>query len=379
MGQNKSCIVVTAFTEGQPGFLDFAYRIKSLAAHYRLTVVSAFPLTTAELQLPNVDYVIIDSGEGRIGWLQYLWRCSRLLRQRRPALAVLLHSMASPVALLAGGIPTVVYWNEHPTHAAPVPDGFAPVKHMLRASVRWLMFEGARKASLAMPIGEAHWDDLLAHGCAANRTRMLYMGVDQSFSGVASPQQSWETGTLLQLIYVGSVCKDRGRDVMLEAMALANRERAIAHLTIVGASEDQLKHCLDYAQALGIRESVTILGRVSGHAIPAYFSKADAGLCLWEDQPWYRFNPPTKLFEYLVAGLPVLASNIRTHTRYVEDGKNGLIFEYDSNSLAAAITRLWEHRAELPAMKHRAADAGERYVWQIIEPDFLQAVEGVIR
>ncbi len=141
----------------------------------------------------------------------------------------------------------------------------------------------------------------------------------------------------LELIYVGSVSKARGRDVMLEALAIANRERCIARLTLVGASDAELAYCRDYASRLGIADAVRVQGRIAGDAVPACLRGADAGLCLWEDLPWWRFNPPTKLFEYLVAGLPVLASDIRTHTAYVAEGHNGFIFSYDSNSLARTI------------------------------------------
>jgi hypothetical protein len=96
-------------------------------------VVSGFALEQAELQYPGVEYVVLPCGPGRADWLRYLWRCAALVRSRRPAVAVLLHSMAAPVANLLGGIPSVTYWNEHPTHVAPAPAGAAPLKRALRA------------------------------------------------------------------------------------------------------------------------------------------------------------------------------------------------------------------------------------------------------
>lgn len=379
MYQNKACVVVTTFAEGQPGFLDFSYRIRSLATHYQLTVVSSFPLTQAELQFPNVNYVVIKASSGRMGWLSYLWGCATLIRQQQPDVAVLLHSMAAPVALSVGSVPTVTYWNEHPTHVAPEPETAAPIKRMTRGLIRWLMFYGACKSNLVMPIGEAHRDDLLAHGCQQDQTRMIYMGVEQSFAGVALLEAFRSDADPLQLVYVGSVNQDRGRDVMLKAMKIANQDQKIAHLTIVGASAEQLEYCKKAIQTLGIAEFVTVLGRVPGHSIPNFMKTADAGLCLWEDLPWYRFNPPTKLFEYLVAGLPVLASDIRTHTQYIHDGKNGLIFEYGSRGLADAIRRLWLAREGLPQMKRQTRDESVAYLWQSLEKDFLEAVGKVAR
>jgi len=370
----KSCVVVTYFVEGQPGFLDFSYRIKSLARNSRLTVVSNFPLTQIELYEPSIEYVVIESGHGRLNWLLYLFRSALLIRDRSPSLVVALASMTSPLSLLVGGTPTVTYWNEHPSHAAPKVPNFSPILSGVRGVTRWLMFRGACQSSLVMPIGEAHRDDLIEHGCNPIKIRMLYMGVDQSFSCVAKAVKKEISDEPINLIYVGSVQKDRGRDVMLEAMALANSLARIAHLTIVGASDEQLKYCQNYVKELGIENSVTLHGRVPGHLIPDYLGRADAGLCLWEDLPWYRFNPPTKLFEYLVAGLPVLASNIRTHTEYVQNGFNGLIFEYGSVGLANAITQLHQSRDQLLSMSCRACESSAAYHWKTIEPEFIAAI-----
>lgn len=368
--------MITCFTEGQAGFLDFSYRLKVLGRHYQLTIVSLAPLSGPELNVPEAKYVVLPNGSGRLGWLHYLWQCGRFLRSENPDVAVLLHSAAAPVALVSGSIRTVTYWNEHPTHFAPVPEAFSPLKAALRFSIRWLFFQGARSSSLVMPIGEAHQQDLLEMGCKSSNVRLLYMGVDASFHEVALPRsQGRGRKELLQLLYVGSVAKDRGRDVMLEALAYANKSGKKAELTLVGVTPDEQIYCREYAMQLGIADSLKIHGRVPGNQIPEFMSKADAGLCLWEDKPWWRFNPPTKLFEYLVAGLPVLASNIRTHTEYVHDGENGLIFEYESHSLAESILRLWEMRADITAMKRRSVVSGERYLWCRIEPSFLGAIE----
>jgi glycosyltransferase involved in cell wall biosynthesis len=377
MGDKKLCVVVTCFSQGQPGFLDFSYRIRSLAAQYDLIVVSQHRLTQIELSFPNVRYVVIEEMASRLGWFRYIWRAASMIRAKSPAVAVLLHSLTAPIALMIGKIPSVVYWNEHPTHAAPDERGVPLHKSMLRRAVRGLLFRGARGAELTMPIGEAHRDDLLAQGCVPERTRMIYMGVDSVFDIAQGAVERGEGP--LRLIYVGSVQHDRGRDVMLEAMAMLSQGPKIAHLTIVGASEEQLTYCRHYVEQAGIEDSVTVIGRVPGSEIPKFFAESDAGICIWEDRPWYRFNPPTKLFEYLVAGLPVLASDIRTHTEYIHDGANGVIFEYGSAGLAAAIQRLWTLSARLPQLKAAAQESSRPYRWENIEPEFLAAVECVVQ
>jgi hypothetical protein len=88
----RECIIITRFAPDQPGFLDFSYRIKALAKHYRLIIVSDFPLTQPELEIRGAHYVVLQGGKGRKGWLRYLWNCGSFIRARRPHCEMLLHS-----------------------------------------------------------------------------------------------------------------------------------------------------------------------------------------------------------------------------------------------------------------------------------------------
>ena len=79
------------------------------------------------------------------------------------------------------------------------------------------------------------------------------------------------------------------------------------------------------------------------------------------------------------AGLPVLGSNIRTHTRYIANRNNGLIFEYSAQGFATAIKALCAEKDKLPEMKDQAFHAGQQYLWSRIEPDFLSGVARLVQ
>lgn len=372
----EDCVVVTCFGSNQPGYLDFSYRIQALAARYRLIILSEDELTQLELQVPSATYRPLGRGEGKLGWWRYLLRCAVHIRKARPGRVVLLHSSAAPIALLIGSIPVCTYWNEHPTNIVKLPDGFSPLDYFLGKFSHWLVFMGARRAHLVMPIGEEHENELVAHGVPRERMQMIYMGVADRFAECAISTVVKDTG-YLELIYVGTVSKPRGRDVLLEAMPLVAKAGERVRLTIIGASDDQLAYCRNRMRELGVQDEIQVLGRVSGTEIPHHLAQADIGICLWEDRPWWRFNPPTKLFEYLAAGLPVLASNIRTHTRYIQNEVNGFIFDYRAADLARAIIEISRRRQMLAQMRANAAQAGQQYLWSRIEPDFIKAVEAV--
>ena len=221
-----------------------------------------------------------------------------------------------------------------------------------------------------------HLEDLKKHQIENNKIKLIYMGVADDF---LLDNNQYITSNKLRLIYVGTVNKLRGRDVMLDAMSIVAKKNIQAYLTIVGADEEQLDYCNQRIKVLDIKNNITVHGRVMGSEVPKYLAQADIGICLWEITPWTKFNPPTKLFEYLVAGLPVMASNIRTHTRYVQNWHNGLTFDYDASSLAAAIIDLVNNKQQIQALKNQAKLSGQQYLWGKIEPIFLDTVQSAMR
>lgn len=374
----QHCLVITCFDNQQPGYLDFLYRIRALTKVYRVTVVSQQAAIQHELLVDAVRYHCIPHQGGKLGWLTYLFKSASYARKLDADVVVLLHSALAPMTMLLGKVPHCLYWNEHPSNLMHMPKGFSPLKVSFTWLLRKWIFFGAKHAKLVMPIGEDHQADLIANGVDADKIDMQYMGVDDQFLMQAKMSQPMATPAL-KLVYTGTVSAARGQDVMLDAMhmVVAQNLYANVHLTIVGASPQALTYCQEKIVALGLQHHVAVIGRVSGDAVRHYLQQADAAICVWQPNPWNMFNPPTKLFEYLVAGLPVLASNIRTHTRYVEHGHTGYVFEYHAQGLANAIQTMLHQQDRLPQMKQQAREAGQRYLWSRLEAPFLAAVKKV--
>lgn len=368
-------IVVTWFVDGQIGFLDFAYRLDALSKRYRLTVLCRAPLDGHEVAPPGADVIVLRPRSRGLAALAHYWvGVSRHVRRQRPDLVVHLGSQIAAIANVDLGAPQAIYWNEHPSHYL---DRQRPPTRWLGQAMTWLQYRGARRAALVMPIGEAHLEDLMAHGCHPDRTTLVPMGVADAFARPLERPAPPPADPVLRLVYAGAVHVDRGRDLMIDALAVARREGCPVELTLVGVDDVQMKACAERCAQLGVSGSVSLHPRVPGHRIPHFLDRADFGICLWADKTYWRFNPPTKLFEYLAAGLPVLVSDIRTHTAYVRDGEHGFVFAYEVRALADALRRAWSAREHWPALRRAAASIGERYRWSTIEPRFLTLMQGL--
>jgi glycosyltransferase involved in cell wall biosynthesis len=97
-------------------------------------------------------------------------------------------------------------------------------------------------------------------------------------------------------------------------------------------------------------------------------------LVLIHPEPNYATALPVKFFEYMCAGLPVIASDLPGCREIMQSAQCGLLVNpLDPKEIAKAITYLWTHPSEADAMGRRGFDAvRQRYNWTSEEKTLLQ-------
>jgi glycosyltransferase involved in cell wall biosynthesis len=169
----------------------------------------------------------------------------------------------------------------------------------------------------------------------------------------------------LTLVHLGALGRSRGATEMLDTLALCppgTRLRLIGRFTD-GSGAAFFAH----AAALGLAEQVEDLGWMPHAAALAAAAEADIGLVLF--QPGvenHRLALPHKLFDCMLAGLPVIAPGFATEVAAVlREADCGLLVDTaDPAAIAAAIYALRDpaRRARLGA-RGRAAALG-RFGWR---------------
>jgi glycosyltransferase involved in cell wall biosynthesis len=78
-----------------------------------------------------------------------------------------------------------------------------------------------------------------------------------------------------------------------------------------------------------------------------------------------RYTSPLKLFEYMAAGKPIVASDLPALAEVLRHGENALLAEAGNpDALAAAIRRVLEDRALAERIARTAFDEAPNYSWQ---------------
>jgi len=76
----------------------------------------------------------------------------------------------------------------------------------------------------------------------------------------------------------------------------------------------------------GHKERIKFTGHIEHDQIPAYISKMDIALVLYPKLDFFYFSP-LKIFEYMAAAKPILATGQGQILDIIQDGRNGFIFE----------------------------------------------------
>jgi glycosyltransferase involved in cell wall biosynthesis len=162
------------------------------------------------------------------------------------------------------------------------------------------------------------------------------------------------------LVYSGWISAERGLGTAVGALpALPGYHLAI----VAGRMSPDLVGLLERATELEVRDRVHVVPYVPQHAVPDYLSSADLGLICSKRTLNYEISLPTKLSEYLHGGVPVVASDVRTLSEFVETNGVGEVFRSDDEaSFAEAVLRVMGRRAEL--VSHITEPILEELSWE---------------
>lgn len=169
-----------------------------------------------------------------------------------------------------------------------------------------------------------------------------------------APDSDWEARS--EVCYVGSISAIRGIREMVQACALL---RSASRLALAGSFADPAL-AREMALQPGWRR-VGVLGHLDRAGVSRVMAHAFAGLVTLLPTASYRDALPVKMFEYMAAGIPVIASDFPRWRAIVEASDCGLCVDpRNPAAIAAAIDCL----AHDPALARRLGANGRRAVEQ---------------
>lgn len=162
--------------------------------------------------------------------------------------------------------------------------------------------------------------------------------------------------------FTGALRFDRGLTEIFQALALCPG----FHFVRIGPSTEDLQRAtLDLARELGITKRVHFLPPVPGNAVPGFIAGADLSVIANQNLSLnYDLALPNKLFEAVLAGLPLAVGRLSEISRFVREHGVGLVMdETDPGDIAEKIQAVYDRRAELAPAPDRLEELIAHFGW----------------
>lgn len=166
----------------------------------------------------------------------------------------------------------------------------------------------------------------------------------------------------LILLYQGVIIPGRGIGKIIEALP----EVPQAFLILLGVG-DQKENFINLAMKYGVEKRVIFAGSFNQEELINYTAAGDVGLSIIENiSISYYHALPNKLFEYIMAELPVLSSNLPQMKKIVVTYKVGEVIDLENKLELIDVLNKWSsNRDLLSEYKKNCLPASQELNWQM--------------
>jgi glycosyltransferase involved in cell wall biosynthesis len=238
--------------------------------------------------------------------------------------------------------------------------GILKNRQMIALLERWEM-SLYRSAARVVTVSEAFRQNIGARGIPLDRIVTIPNGADvDAWRADAAAGAKLRADLQLEdkfvVLYIGAHGISQGLTSIVDAAAQLPDDRTV-EFVFVGEGADRAK-LIARAKERGLT-NIRFLEPVDRRGVQAFYSLADLCLVPLRKIPLFDAFIPSKMFEIMSVGRPILAS-VRGESADIlrRSGAAEIVEPENASELAAAITRLAANRARLTAM----SEAGQKFV-----------------
>ena len=179
------------------------------------------------------------------------------------------------------------------------------------------------------------------------------------------------------IMYHGSLVERNGLDLAVEALARVRKTVPNVELRIYGHKTPFLERVMEAGRQKGVQDAIQYLGPKRLEDLVSEIDACDVGVIPNQRNAFTEINTPTRIFEYLALGKPVIAPNTTGIRDYF--GKDSLLFFEPGNSedLADKIEYAFFHGAETTEMVKQGQKVYREHSWPNERSQLVRFVSGL--
>jgi glycosyltransferase involved in cell wall biosynthesis len=254
------------------------------------------------------------------------------------------------------------------------------VRHpRLLAAVRAAERAALRRSTMAITVCDALTDNVRALDAEVPIVQVEDCPLPQALRApdpaeVRALRARWSLDGCRVAVYTGNLEPYQGVSLLLRAWRDVHARCASARLLIVGGEPTHVERARASLGELPHERSVIFAGHQPPDRLPELMALADVLV----SPRLAGENTPLKLYSYMHSGIPIVATDLRTH-RQVLDHRTAVLCAPTADALADALSRVLEHPDAYRAVALAARERLEaRYSPRMFERKLLSAYGRVL-
>lgn len=180
----------------------------------------------------------------------------------------------------------------------------------------------------------------------------------------------------VRMLYIGAMQAERNLTAVIEAAKTAIDKGINLTLDIIGGGDQ--KESLQKHLQNQKSDSIKVWGPVPQNQIPKLLSNYHIGILPFPNIPRMNVSSAIKMFEYMAAGMPILATKIEAHTGIFKDKDFVFWTDETAESMTHAMLSLSVSKAQLPVLGKHARDYSYAWSWEESAKKLSKALESII-
>lgn len=236
----------------------------------------------------------------------------------------------------------------------------------IKGKLRGLVFQLGTLFASAMDIHITAITSQLAEYLNIPRQKLIGIwpsGADRLDFADCLDNRRWpQPGGPIQFLYLGALTKERNIYSVIEAVRKARQQGLKAVLNIIGSGKDK-----DFLRAmLTVRDDgfIKIDGPLPYTQVAQLLSQNHVGILPFPNTPKMNVSSAIKMFEYMAAGMPIIATRIPAHENVFKGSPFVFWADEDVDALSAAIQAVFEKMERLPCLGKKAKHESANWSWE---------------
>jgi len=234
-------------------------------------------------------------------------------------------------------------------------------------------------SDIVLTVNTACRDLFISRGCPASKIHVVMnLPQDSIFGQVRAHRNTPSSRDGFVVMYHGTLVKRNGLAVALEALERVRHKIPNLIFEVYGDG-DYLRSFLESAKTRNLERIINYHGFVTHEEIAQAIPSADVGLIPNIATIHWQYATPTRMFEYLCLGTPVIVPRTKAILDCFDERSLYFFESGDPDSLANVLYEVYANPRRAQAVRKRGSSlCYSRYRWINEKEHFVDIVQGLV-